>query len=657
MSPLKTILQSKKVLALLTLIVMIYVIILNGFPTNSHYKEETITLIVIVESYTIKENQVAIEGMADEPILIYGTLASEKEKQQFETIAVGDKLRITGTLRELSRQTYPNLFSYKDYAKTKGIFYMMELSSYQKVGTTWRTYLYKWLHKYEWKYMDTYLFMNTSILPSSFKEVNWLPLFSIYSIHLRPFKRYSFLFLFLLLLLLLTTNFAPKIFSLLLLFYLRRHHISFPVSLYLSLLFRLFLEPKIILTFSFLYLVVIYGTIIIIVWKKWKNQIFVSYLLNFMTLPIFIFQNYYFNPLLFFLQPFIFYMISLGFIGTLINCLIPFRFILDPYFNILTMISEYLSHLSFFKISFAKLPIPFFIVCYFLLFLCFFGIVKKKVRYMIPIIIFCILHHLIPTLISYQDIFYLDVGQGDAILIRMDKKNILIDSGGMMGIEKVEEEQTEKMIKNKMIPFFRSLGITKLDYVIITHGDYDHIGGMNTIIEEFPIKTVLFNSNDYNQKEMNLLKQLDQKKISYNRITNAKIETKNSIISLFSIPMEDENEASIITSLKYENRIFLFLSDATIETTEKYISVANLSNIEILKVSHHGSKNNTNEEIIQKLLPKYAIFSAGRNNLYHHPSPVITNLLERYHIPYLSTQTEGTIHFFIKKRVFQTNPA
>ena len=658
MNRLKTTLQSKKVLFLLTLGVLIYIMIYNLLPKTSHYQEGEITIFVTVESYTIEEINFTIEGKAKEPIIIYGTFPSEKEKNQFsKEISIGDKLKVTGTLKEFTSQTYPNLFSYKDYAKTKGVFYMMKLSSYEIVGHTWRTYLYKWFHKYEWKYTDTYFFMNSSVLPLSYKEVNWIPLFNIYSIHLRTFKKCKPLYLLILLLLLFTTNFSPKIIVLFFLYYLRRKKISFSISIYLSLLLRLLLEPYMILTSSFLYLIMIYIAIIIIMRKKIKNQLLISYLLNFITIPIFAFQNFYFNPLFFLVQPFVLYFVSFGFIGALINCIIPFQIILDSYFNVLTEISECLRNTNIFTISLAKLPIWLFIICYFFCFICFYGIITKKICYTMPILIFFFLHHFIPTLISYQDIFYLDVGQGDSILIRIDKKNILIDSGGIMGLGITEKRQTEKMIKNKMIPFFRSIGITKLDYVIITHGDYDHIGGMSTLIKEIPIEKIFFNSNQYNELERNLLKKLDKQKISYNRITNASIKTENSVISLFSMATMDENAASVITSLKYKNDTFLFLADATIETIEKYIAITDLKNVEILKIPHHGSKNNINEKIIQTLSPRYAIISAGRNNLYHHPSPIVIDLLAQYHISCLTTQKNGTIRFSIKKGVFQTNPA
>ena len=101
--------------------------------------------------------------------------------------------------------------------------------------------------------------------------------------------------------------------------------------------------------------------------------------------------------------------------------------------------------------------------------------------------------------------------------------------------------------------------------------------------------------------------------------------------------------------------MLLFLADATIDATKSYLAIANVSNVDVLKVAHHGSKNNTGEEIIKEIMPQVAIFSVGRNNLYNHPSPILVRQLENYRIPYLSTATDGTLHF-AKKKIISNQP-
>lgn len=159
---LEIILQSKIILIVLSIIAFGYGIYHKLSPKQSNYREGDVTLTVTVESYQIQDNQVTIEAVAKEPLTIYGSLETEEDREIFQKlISVGDKLQVTGTLKELTNQTYPNLFSYKEYANREGKFYTMELISYQKVKSTWRSYLYRWFHKYECEYTDVYFFLNS----------------------------------------------------------------------------------------------------------------------------------------------------------------------------------------------------------------------------------------------------------------------------------------------------------------------------------------------------------------------------------------------------------------------------------------------------------------------------------------------------------------
>lgn len=115
---------------------------------------------------------------------------------------------------------------------------------------------------------------------------------------------------------------------------------------------------------------------------------------------------------------------------------------------------------------------------------------------------------------------------------------------------------------------------------------------------------VFLNANGQNEQERKLIQMLQKKKIPHRQVSNLRIQTINSNISLFSVNEEDENAASIITTLEYHDRVLLFLADATIETTKSYLALTNVSHVDVLKVAHHGSKNNTDEEIIKKIMPQ-----------------------------------------------------
>ena len=590
---LETILQSKIILIVLSIIAFGYGIYHKLSPKQSNYREGDVTLTVTVESYQIQDNQVTIEAVAKEPLTIYGSLETEEDREIFQKlISVGDKLQVTGTLKELTNQTYPNLFSYKEYANREGKF------------------------------------------------------FSMYSLLLRPIRKKKKWYLYMLLLLALTTNFAPKVLALLFLFYLRTHHLSFSKSLYLTLLFRVILEPNILFTSTFFYIGIIYGTLVILIWNRIYNPIVISYLLNIMTLPIFISQNFYFHPILFFIQPFILYAIRLGFIGVLLNTVIPFQFVLNPYFDGLTAIAKFLSDTSFLKITFAKLPVYFLILCYLCMAVFLLGLIKRKWKYIVPILSFALLHYLIPNLLPRQDVFYLDVGQGDATLIRMDHKTILIDTGGIMGIGTIEKNRTEQLVSNKLIPFFRSLGISKIDYLIITHGDYDHIGGAIHLVRDFKVKKVIFNCGAFDELEQELIEVLNKKKISYYSCIKELNISDNKLYFLNHKDYGNENDNSSVIYTEINNYKFLFMGDARAEVEQDLIEKYNLTDIDVLKVGHHGSKTSSSKSFINEIKPKYSVISAGKNNLYGHPNDSVLNNLIDSQI--YRTDQDGSIIFKIK---------
>lgn len=105
----------------------------------------------------------------------------------------------------------------------------------------------------------------------------------------------------------------------------------------------------------------------------------------------------------------------------------------------------------------------------------------------------------------------IDVGQGDSVLLEIKDKSILIDTGGSYF-------SNYSIAKNKLVPYFKSLGIKKLDYLILTHGDYDHMGEAISLINSFKVDKVIFNNGEYNDLELDLIKVLEEKNIDYIKI-------------------------------------------------------------------------------------------------------------------------------------------
>mgnify|MGYP005966797221 FL=1 len=209
-----------------------------------------------------------------------------------------------------------------------------------------------------------------------------------------------------------------------------------------------------------------------------------------------------------------------------------------------------------------------------------------------------------------------DVGEADSMLISTPSKkvNILIDTGRGIDI-------------NNIIIYLKSIGISKLNYLIITHGDEDHIGGALYLIDNFKVDNVILNKGDYTELEVELIIHLKNKNIKYTNNIN-KIPLLGSYMYLLNTKkFSNENDNSIVTYFEYQKYKFLFMGDSSSKTEEYLINNYNLTNISFLKVGHHGSNTSSSTHFINKITPKVSLISVGRNNFYHHPNKeVLTNL-------------------------------
>ncbi|MBD5585905.1 MBL fold metallo-hydrolase [Clostridium botulinum] len=233
-------------------------------------------------------------------------------------------------------------------------------------------------------------------------------------------------------------------------------------------------------------------------------------------------------------------------------------------------------------------------------------------------------------------VHYIDVGQGDSILVQTKDKNILIDAG------------TRKSSDN-LISYLKKQHIKKLDYVIATHPHEDHIGGMPKVIEEFEISnfyapkktanTKIFKDMILQLKKKNLKINVAKKGISLNLSTNSSLD--------FLAPVKDNyentNDSSAVVKLTHGNTKFLFTGDAE-KTSEKDILNSNedLSS-NVLKVGHHGSHSSSSKEFLDKINPKIAIISCGKNNDYGHPHKETMKELNKRNIEVYRTDIDGNI--------------
>ena len=237
------------------------------------------------------------------------------------------------------------------------------------------------------------------------------------------------------------------------------------------------------------------------------------------------------------------------------------------------------------------------------------------------------------------NVVYLSVGNGDSSLITLpyNKGNILIDTGGLYNYE---------IVKNKTIPYLMSLGITKVDYLITTHGDYDHMGEVINLVNDYKVDNVIFNCGEYNDLENELIDVLDKKHIEYYSCIKELNIDKYKLQFLNTKEYDNENDNSNVVYFNYNNYKFLFMGDAGIKREKDILEKYNIEDINFLKVGHHGSKTSSSEEFINEINPKYSIISVGKNNRYGHPNKEVLENLKESKI--YRTDEDGSIMFRIK---------
>ena len=228
---------------------------------------------------------------------------------------------------------------------------------------------------------------------------------------------------------------------------------------------------------------------------------------------------------------------------------------------------------------------------------------------------------------------FIDVGQGEAILIALPEKTMLIDAGPTGSAPKIAQVLQE-------------LGRNKIDYLVATHPDEDHIGGMADVISNTQIGTIYApNKTNNTATYRKFLAAIQNNNL---QITLAEAGTIIDQTDGYKLEIlwpkkdanfPDTNDYSIIIKLTVGNKTFLFTGDAPTNA----ILDSNPGHIDVLKLSHHGSRTGTTEQLVRKLSPTYAILSYAVDNPYGHPMQSVLNALRKHSVEVWGTGANGTI--------------
>ncbi len=222
-----------------------------------------------------------------------------------------------------------------------------------------------------------------------------------------------------------------------------------------------------------------------------------------------------------------------------------------------------------------------------------------------------------------MELHFIDVGQGDSILMRAGHKAYLMDTGGsLFGNFDIGEYIT--------LAYLEKLGVRKLDAVFITHFDEDHSQGLDALLENMPIDMVL---GSYIPRENHIYKKIVNKCIPFIVLNEGHIIDlgKNARLKIIwpnkGINRElSPNNLSLVSILSTNKYRVLFTGD--IEEDAEYFVLDKLNNkVDIIKIPHHGSKTSSTERLLEKIVPKVGIISVGRNNIYGHPNKEV---IDRY---------------------------
>ena len=173
------------------------------------------------------------------------------------------------------------------------------------------------------------------------------------------------------------------------------------------------------------------------------------------------------------------------------------------------------------------------------------------------------------------------------------------------------------------------------------------MGEAINLVNNFKVDNVIFNCGEYQDLEKELIKVLDKKNIKYNSCINSIDVNNNKIYFLSTREYDNENDNSNVIYFNYNNYKFLFMGDAGIKKEMDIIDKYNLSNIDFLKVGHHGSNTSSSEEFINSINPKHSLISVGKNNRYGHPKESVLDTLSNSKIH--RTNLDGSIEIKVNK--------
>lgn len=666
MRVLRHILKSKYIFKIILVISILYMIIyINMDKSVSKYSLDDTYFDGIVSGIKYDEDKTVI------------TIKCEKEKliiyyKDAIDIGYGDTILVYGKLNEYKDNTIFNLFNYKKYYRYRKIYYSVYANSINvtkkntNVINDFKNAIIKEIKNIDksGKYILAFMLQEKYMIDNDVLKVyqrNGIShLFSISGMHISLFsgviyylvKKISYnnyfnsiLVVIFLLVYLIMLDYPVSAIRAIFSFSLNRINRLFRFNIkkldimFLILSIMLIINPYYVFYTSFIFSYVISFFISLFskeIRSSKHKKLYLFYICFISSLPLVIYNYYSFNVVSILLNVIYVPLVSFIIFPFLILCLIfP---ILDNVLYMFIMlleksnlfINDYLGEVI--NISVLKPSIYFIIIYYIIL------ILYKKYKKLIWGLIFSVI------LVKYSYLFdnrlsvvYFDVGQGDSTFITYKNESILIDTGS--------DSYSDILL------YMKSVGRYVLDYLIISHGDSDHAGGVIDILNNIKVNNVIINKGNYSDLEKDIIRLCYKKRINIKNDVGY-IDIINTRMYFLDTGLyNDENDNSNVIYFNYNGYKFLFMGDAGTKKEEDLLNKYNIGEIDFLKVGHHGSNTSSSKYFIDSINPRYSIISVGENNRYGHPKKEVLDVLEGSKI--YRTDIDGSIMFRIKNNKLQ----
>lgn len=666
MKRLKIILQSNLFLLILIIATIVIITIRILTPSKTYYTTKDNKVIGTIEKITLDNEKVTLLIKAKEKI--QGTYYfKSNQKNKVKDLKIGDKVKVLGTITKPRTPTTKNLFDYSFYLKKQGIYQLITINEIKIIKSSTKLFdrIKNILNKKATHpYMQAFLLGNDEKIEEevrlSYQEngishllaISGMQFYLIANTILRILKKIkvhkktSYLITFIIIFLyFFVLDLNASILRGVLFFFLfsinKVWRLNLPKNrlIVFSIIITMLINPYFITEAAFWYSFIISIGLLSFFQERtsyWKSLWYSSVLSFLLSIPISLYYFYQVNVLsivynLFYIP----YVNIVVFPLTIIAFLIP---IIEPLYQLSITILEQ-SSLLLSKIEIGKFIFPKVnIFIYFIEFLFLLVYLKKKQKKVLIILITLFLGHYLSSHLKQDFIKMIDVGQGDSLLIYSQGKTALIDTGGKL---QFDGKTSTTITKYTTIPLLKSLGIKKLDFLFLTHGDMDHMGEVFYLINHFKTEKIYINLGPTSLLENNLLK---ERKVAESK-QDSVFQVGNFTFYQLNKSWKDENNSSSVYYVHHPNLTVLLMGDATIDT-EKYLLENYNLNIDVLKVGHHGSKTSTGISFLNATSPRLALISVGQDNNFGHPNQEVLKKLENKNIPYLMTKDSGTITVF-----------